>query len=83
MDAADPCVSTPGRGLLALLRKGCAPETLEALLGRCGVNGDVQATAHCLDRLIECRVCLAIGAATGPGLYCDRLDDGLVNASCS
>jgi len=80
--ADDRCVRTPGRGLLGLLREGCTPEALKALLGPCGVNG-VQATAHCLDRRIECRACLAIGAATGPGLYCDRLDDGLVNASCS
>jgi hypothetical protein len=82
IDADDQCVRTPGRGLLGLLRKGCAPETLDALLGPCGVNG-VEATAHCLDRLIECRVCLAVGASTGPGFYCDRLDDGVVNASCT
>ena len=82
VDAGDRCVSTSGHGLVAALEKGCTTETLEALLAPCGSEG-IQAAARCLGRLIDCRVCLAIGATTGPGLYCDRLDDGVVNGSCA
>jgi hypothetical protein len=36
----------------------------------------------CLDRLAECRLCLAINAIDGLSVDCDLFDDGLANASC-
>ena len=41
-----------------------------------GVLGD------CLDRLVECQVCLALNEADALSRDCDEFDDGAINGSC-
>ena len=36
----------------------------------------------CLDRLVECRVCLGLNAADALNRDCDDFDDGLTNGTC-
>ena len=50
-----------------------------AFPGDCAGAPDLGA---CLDRLVECRVCLALNAADNLARDCDEFDDGLDNASC-
>ena len=36
----------------------------------------------CLDRLVECEVCLALNQVDEISRDCDELDDGMLNGSC-
>ena len=47
----------------------------------CGTDVELD-LAQCLDRAVECRVCVALNAADSLFVDCDLFDDGASNASC-
>ena len=47
----------------------------------CGTD-DHATLATCLDRIVECRVCLALNQADALARDCDDFDDGMLNGSC-
>jgi len=50
--------------------------------GGCSGSDNLTILGQCLDRLVECRVCLGLNAADALNRNCDEFDDGLANASC-
>ena len=77
---------TAGSKLESTIDKKCTdPGNLDAFLG-CNdpvVPPDSSILSACLDRFVECHVCLALAEADGlePGV-CDEIDDGELNGSC-
>ncbi len=69
--------------LKAKLDSKCAG-TLDVFPGCNDPNapGTTQELADCLDRLVECRVCLGLNAADNLARDCDDFDDGALNGSC-
>ena len=69
--------------LKAKLDSKCA-ETLDLFPGcnEPSAPSNTQELADCLDRLVECRVCLGLNAADNLGRNCDQFDDGAFNGSC-
>jgi cysteine-rich repeat protein len=62
--------------------KQCAGvDTAAAFPGGCA-GREAAELAACIDRLVECRVCLMLGGIDGLGADCDLFDDGAVNGSC-
>jgi cysteine-rich repeat protein len=47
-----------------------------------GACFDAPELADCIDRLVECRVCLLLDEADGLNQDCDLLDDGALNNTC-
>jgi hypothetical protein len=59
---------------------GGVPAT-NAFPGVCtGLGGD--ALRDCVDRIVECHVCLMLNTTDNMSLNCDLFDDGLTNSSC-
>ena len=58
------------------------PEVQAAFPGECSGSANLADLGDCLDRLVECRVCLGLNAADALSRYCDNFDDGVVNGSC-
>ena len=93
--AYDGSISRAGPGKI---EKACATKLSDKLTQKCaGVDlniafakGECVAEAGigqaalraCLDRLVECRVRLALNDADNLGRDCDEFDDGAVNGSC-
>lgn len=77
-------------------RRLCGPGNLRTrLAGRCtakGVDlgaafpacagGDAAAVVQCLDRIVDCRVCLSLNRVDFLDRDCDAFDDGESNGSC-
>ena len=96
MVAATPCVSKKlvsephqhrhelcHKRLLNKLNKKCAGADIGTLFpGDCGEALTLTDLADCLDRLVECQVCLGLNSADGLHRDCDDFDDGLGNGSC-
>ena len=67
--------------------KSCGGVDLAAVFPGCddgGAMGPLAAgdVAACADRIVACRVCLALDSADALGADCDALDDGTANGSC-
>ncbi len=80
---AAACNPVSGRIRLKIARKCFDPEIdLAQLFPACSIN-DAEATATCLERLVECHACLALAGADdfGPAI-CDVADDSFENSSC-
>jgi hypothetical protein len=59
----------------------CVGTDLSAAFPGCGTS-DPGVLGDCLDRLVECRVCLALNTVDNLARDCDDFDDGVVNGSC-
>lgn len=70
-------------GIRKALDKKCVKKavSLAAAFPGCAVAGSEQ-THDCLDRAVECRVCLGLNRADGLERDCDVFDDGAANLSC-
>ena len=81
--ACDP----PPERVRAALEKRCQGVDLPAAFPGiaatpgCGTN-DRGAMAACLDRTLECQICLVMNGAGALERDCDELDDGALNESC-
>ena len=65
------------------LSKKCGSAVIAtAFPGECSDSASLAALGDCLDRLVECRVCLGLNAADALSRDCDAFDDGLTNGSC-
>ncbi|MCZ6822593.1 MAG: hypothetical protein O7F10_06565, partial [Deltaproteobacteria bacterium] len=65
------------------LSKKCSGVVISnAFPGECSDSADLTALRQCLERLVECRVCLGLNAADALNRDCDEFDDGLTNGSC-
>jgi hypothetical protein len=84
------CMGLDTNGKIA---KACDTKLAQKISGRCtGVDtvaafpgcktGDPGELGSCVDRLVECQVCLALNQADGLGKDCDLFDDTLDNDSC-
>ncbi len=86
------CMGQDPKGKIA---KACQTKLKEKLDKKCagtldvfpGCNdpnapGTTQELADCLDRFVECRVCLGLNEADNLDRNCDQFDDGELNASC-
>ncbi len=86
------CMGQDPKGKIA---KACQTKLKDKLDKKCAGTLDVfpgcndpnapattQELADCLDRLVECRVCLSLNAADNLDRNCDQFDDGLFNGSC-
>ena len=93
MQAGDPTTGQPDPGskiertcssrLQQKIDKSCAGAAdLSQAFPGCGVSGS-SALTSCLDRLVECRVCLALNEADDLARDCDFFDDGLENDTCA
>ena len=77
----------PGKLKVDAIRKSLAQECVDqgvdlaAAFSSCGSN-DPEAVHACVDRAVECRVCLALARAAALDRDCDQFDDGLANGSC-
>jgi len=72
--------STCGTKLDARISKSCSGvDQATAFAGACFNAPDL---GVCLDRLVECQVCLGLNIADGLVRNCDLFDDGSVNQSC-
>ena len=69
--------------LVDKLQKKCSND-LDAFPGCNDPNAPASAAelGACLDRLVECRACLALNDVDGLERNCDLFDDGLTNNSC-
>ncbi len=54
----------------------------DAFPGECSDSANLLELRSCLDRLVECRVCLALNAADALDRDCDDFDDAMPNGSC-
>jgi cysteine-rich repeat protein len=92
MKEGDPTTGQPDPGskiakacgtkLTQKINKSCAAADRVAAFPGCSVI-DVPALTSCLDRLVECQVCLALNEADNLARDCDFFDDGLENGSCA
>ena len=63
--------------------KSCAGLDYATLFpGNCSGEATLSDFERCVDRLVECRVCLALNQADGLNRDCDDFDDGMANGSC-
>ncbi len=71
-----------GKGIDRQVQKKCIDKGIGNVFpGECGAE-DPNDLAVCVDRLVECRVCLMVNAVDGLDRDCDLFDDGTVNGSC-
>jgi mono/diheme cytochrome c family protein len=91
----EACMGVDPKGKIT---KACHPVTgriAQDLANRCVEEGvdllvafppcadaDPTDVASCIDRAVECRVCLALNAGDGLARDCDDFDDGVTNGSC-
>jgi hypothetical protein len=87
----EPCMGMDTNGKI---KKACETKLASAISKKCpgGValtaafpgcaTGDPGELGSCLDRLVECRVCLALNEADRLAGDCDLFDDALDNDSC-
>ncbi|TDJ06884.1 MAG: hypothetical protein E2O71_08110 [Deltaproteobacteria bacterium] len=65
------------------LSKKCGSAVIVTVFpGECSGSANLGELGNCLDRLVECRVCLGLNAADALSRDCDAFDDGLTNGSC-
>ncbi|MCH6562087.1 MAG: PQQ-binding-like beta-propeller repeat protein [Myxococcales bacterium] len=65
------------------LSKKCGSAVIATVFpGECSGSSNLAELGDCLDRLVECRVCLGLNAADALSRDCDEFDDGLTNGSC-
>ncbi|MCH6562088.1 MAG: hypothetical protein IH800_06685, partial [Myxococcales bacterium] len=65
------------------LSKKCGSAVIAtAFPGECSASANLGELGDCLDRLVECRVCLGLNAADALNRDCDDFDDGLTNGTC-
>ena len=76
---AKACVAKLGNGTN---NSKCQQVALSLAFPGCGTD-DPGALAICLDRIVECQVCLALNEADTLARDCDDFDDGMANGSCS
>ena len=97
-DLEDECLGAGPNGIpdpKSKITKACETKLDDTIGKKCAGNLDVfpgcndpnapgtpQALADCLDRLVECKVCLAINQADNLARNCDLFDDGTTNGSC-
>jgi hypothetical protein len=70
-------------GIRKALDKKCQKKAVDlaAAFPGCSLT-DLEQTHGCLDRAVECRVCLGLNRAGGLARDCDLFDDGVANLSC-
>ncbi len=86
------CMGQDPKGKIA---KACQGKLKDKLDSKCAGTLDVfpgcndpiapsttQELADCLNRFVECRVCLGLNAADNTERDCDDFDDGALNGSC-
>ena len=65
------------------LSKKCSSVDLEAAFpGECSDSENLTDLRECLDRIVECEVCMVLNKVGGLGRDCDLFDDGVANGSC-
>ncbi len=75
------CSPATGKIFKAIDKTCDGVASLSATVAGCG-SDDPAVVSACLNRLVECRVCLALNAVDGLSRDCDDFDDGLANLSC-